>query len=195
MKTIGITGGIGSGKTTCCRIFETLGIPVYYADPRAKKLMTSDKTLKSQIKELLGNEAYFRNGRLNRKFIGSQIFHDKALLKKMNQLVHPAVGRDVIRWASQQDSSYIMYEAALLVENGSYKNFTKLVVVSCPKEERIRRVMARDHVDIKDVNARMKNQLTEKKKVAVADYVIVNDGEELLIPQILKIHHEILGLS
>lgn len=195
MKTIGITGGIGSGKTTCCRIFETLGIPAYYADSRAKKLMTSDKILKTQIKELLGKEAYFRNGRLNRKYIGSQIFHNKALLKKMNQLVHPAVGRDVINWAGQQDAPYIMYEAALLVENGSYKNFTKLVVVSCPEKERIRRVMERDDVDAKDVKARMKNQLPEKKKLAVADYVIVNDGVEMIIPQIIKIHGEILALS
>ncbi len=193
MKTIGITGGIGSGKTTCCRIFETLGIPVYYADPRAKKLMTSDKLLKAQIKELLGKDAYFRNGRLNRGFIASKIFNDKALLKKMNGMVHPAVGRDVIAWASQQDAPYILYEAALLVENGSYKNFNKLIVVSCPQEERIRRVMSRDDVDMKDVKARMKHQLPESKKLAVADFVIVNDGQEMLIPQIMEVHEQILG--
>lgn len=192
MKTIGITGGIGSGKTTCCRIFETLGIPVYYADTRAKKLMTSDKTLKAEIKALLGKEAYYRNGRLNRGYIASQIFNDKALLKKMNGLVHPAVGRDVIGWASQQDAPYILYEAALLVENGSYKNFTKLLVVSCPEKERIRRVMERDDVDMKDVKARMDNQLPESIKIAVADYVIVNDGQEMLIPQIMDVHERIL---
>lgn len=192
MKTIGITGGIGSGKTTCCRIFETLSIPVYYADTRAKKLMNSDKILKSQIKELLGKEAYHRNGRLNRGFIASQIFTNKSLLKQMNALVHPAVGRDVIGWAMQQTAPYVMYEAALLVENGSYKNFTKLLVVTCPEDERIRRVTSRDGTTIKDVKARMKNQLPESDKVAVADYVIVNDGNELLIPQIMDIHEQIL---
>jgi len=137
LKTIGITGGIGSGKTTCCRIFETLGIPVYYADVRAKKLMTSDKLLKSQIKDLLGKESYYRNGRLNRGFIASQIFNNRSLLKQMNALVHPTV---------------------------------------------------------KEVKARMRNQLAEEKKIAVADYVIVNDGNEMLIPQIMEIHEEILGL-
>lgn len=192
MKTIGITGGIGSGKTTCCRIFETLGIPVYYADVRAKKLMTSDKLLKSQIKDLLGKESYYRNGRLNRGFIASQIFNNKSLLKQMNALVHPAVGRDVIAWATKQSSEYVMYEAALLVENGSYQNFTKLIVVSCPEEERIRRVTARDGTTVKEVKARMRNQLAEEKKIAVADYVIVNDGNEMLIPQILEIHEELL---
>lgn len=192
MKTIGITGGIGSGKTTCCRIFETLGIPVYYADVRAKKLMTSDKLLKSQIKDLLGKESYYRNGRLNRGFIASQIFNNKSLLKQMNALVHPAVGRDVIDWATKQSSEYVMYEAALLVENGSYKNFTKLIVVSCPEEERIRRVTARDGTTVKEVKARMRNQLAEEKKIAVADYVIVNDGNEMLIPQIVEIHEELL---
>jgi len=195
LKTIGITGGIGSGKTTCCRIFETLGIPVYYADARAKKLMTSDKLLKAQIKDLLGKESYFRNGRLNRGFIASQIFNNKSLLKKMNVLVHPAVGRDVIRWAMKQTADYVMYEAALLVENGSYKNFTKLIVVSCPKEERIRRVTARDGTTVKEVKARMRNQLAEEKKIAVADYVINNDGHEMLIPQIMKIHEKIMVLS
>jgi len=194
LKTIGITGGIGSGKTTCCRIFETLGISVYYADTRAKKLMNSDKMLKSQIKELLGKESYHRNGRLNRPFIASQIFNDKSLLKQMNALVHPAVGRDVIKWASQQTSEYVMYEAALLVENGSYKNFTKLIVVSCPEDERIRRVVARDGTTTKEVKARMRNQLAEEKKIAVADYVIMNDGNELLIPQILEIHEKVLEL-
>jgi len=194
LKTIGITGGIGSGKTTCCRIFETLGIPVYYADARAKKLMTSDKLLKAQIKDLLGKESYFRNGRLNRGFIASQIFNNKSLLKKMNVLVHPAVGRDVIRWAMKQTADYVMYEAALLVENGSYKNFTKLIVVSCPKEERIRRVTARDGTTVKEVKARMRNQLAEEKKIAVADYVINNDGHEMLIPQIMKIHEKIMVL-
>lgn len=193
MKTIGITGGIGSGKTTCCRIFETLGIPVYFADVRAKKLMTSDKLLKSQIKELLGKESYYRNGRLNRGYIANQIFNNKSLLKQMNALVHPAVGRDVIGWATKQKSDYVMYEAALLVENGSYKNFTKLIVVSCPEQERIRRVTTRDGSTVEEVKARMRNQLAEEKKVAVADYVIVNDGNEMLIPQIMEIHEEILN--
>lgn len=191
MKTVGITGGIGSGKTTCCLLFEELGIPVYYADSRAKQLMISNKALKKQIKELLGKKAYHNNGRPNRQYIASKIFNDKALLKKMNALVHPAVGMDVIGWAQAQKSSYVLYEAALLVENGSYKNFDHLIVVTCPKEERIRRVMKRDGSNKEEVLARMKNQLPEKKKVAVADFIIDNSGEGQLKKQILDIHKQL----
>ncbi len=193
MKTIGITGGIGSGKTTCCRLFEKRGIPVYYADTRAKNLMLTSRPLKKQIKELLGEEAYHRNGRPNRPYIASQIFSDKKLLKQMNAIVHPAVGRDVIGWVQAQKAPYVLYEAALLVENGSYKNFDKLLVVTCPKEERIRRVMKRDGVGKEAVLARMKNQLPEKKKVAVADMLIDNSGELDLEKQIQKIHENIIS--
>ena len=195
MKTIGITGGIGSGKTTCCRLFEKLGIPVYYADTRAKKLMLSSRPLKKQIKELLGDKAYHSNGRPNRPYIASKIFTDKKLLKQMNAVVHPAVGRDVIEWVQTQKAPYVLYEAALLVENGSYKNFNKLIVVTCPKEERIRRVMKRDGVNEEAVLARMKNQLSEKKKIAVADMLIDNSGEMELEEQIEKIHRAILSLE
>jgi dephospho-CoA kinase len=192
MKTVGITGGIGSGKTTCCKLFEELGIPVYYADTRAKQLMVSNKPLKKQIKALLGEEAYHRNGRPNRPYIASKIFSDKQLLKKMNGLVHPAVGMDVIYWAQAQTSTYGLYEAALLVENGSYKNFDKLIVVTCPKEERIRRVMKRDNVSKEAVLARMKNQLPEKKKVTVGDFIIDNSGNQQLEAQIKQIHDELM---
>ena len=195
MKTIGITGGIGSGKTTCCRLFEKLGIPVYYADTRAKKLMLSSRPLKKQIKELLGDKAYHSNGRPNRPYIASKIFTDKKLLKQMNALVHPAVGRDVIEWVQAQKAPYVLYEATLLVENGSYKNFNKLIVVTCPKEERIRRVMNRDGVNKEAVLARMKNQLPEKKKIAVADMLIDNSGELALEGQIQKVHGAILSLE
>lgn len=193
MKTIGITGGIGSGKTTCCKLFENLGIPVYYADTRAKQLMVTSKPLKKQIKALLGEEAYHRNGRPNRPYIASKIFSDKQLLKKMNGLVHPAVGMDVIGWAQAQKSEYVMYEAALLVENGSYKNFNKLIVVTCPKDERIKRVMKRDNISKDAVLARMKNQLPEKMKVAVADFIIDNSGSQELEEQIRRIHKEIVS--
>jgi len=192
MKTIGISGGIGSGKTTCCKKFEDLGIPVYYADSRAKQLMISDVKLKRQIKKLLGQESYHSNGRPNRPYIASKIFTDKALLKKMNGLVHPAVGADVITWVQQQSAVYVLYEAALLVENGSYKNFDKLIVVTCPLEERIRRVMKRDKISKEHVVARMKNQLPEKKKIAVADFIIDNSGEIDLNKQIMAIHKKLL---
>ncbi len=193
MITIGITGGIGSGKTTCCKLFEELGTPVYYADTRAKQLMISNKPLKTQIKALLGDDAYHTNGRPNRPYIASKIFNDKQLLKKMNGLVHPAVGMDVIGWAQVQQSPYVMYEAALLVENGSYKNFNKLIVVTCPKDERIKRVMKRDNISKEAVLARMKNQLPEKKKVAVADFIIDNSGNQKLDVQIRRIHKEIIS--
>jgi len=193
MKTIGITGGIGSGKTTCCRIFEMLNVPVYYADDRAKKLMTSNKKLKASIKQLLGDEAYFKNGRLNRKYISAQIFHDKSKLEGINQLVHPAVSYDVLQWSQALDSHYGLYESAILVENQSYKNLHKLIVVACPEEIRIDRVMHRDKTEREKVEARIKNQLAESEKIKVADYVIHNDGKQRIIPQIVKIHREIIG--
>jgi len=191
MIKVGITGGIGSGKTTVCKIFEALGVPVYYSDIEAKRLMYQNKALKNNIKELLGNGAYFRNGRLNRAYVAQKIFNDKELLQKMNGLVHPAVHEDVKQWYQQQTQKYSIQEAALLVENHSYKKLDYLIVVTAPEELRIQRVMDRDNVSYESVKQRIKNQLPESEKVKVADFIINNDLQSSLIQQVYTIHRMI----
>ncbi len=195
MLNIGITGGIGSGKTTVCQIFELLGIPVYYADERAKALMTSDKILKASVKQIFGDQAYFKNGRLNRKHIAAIAFNDKKKLEQLNQVVHPAVFRDSEQWISQQKAPYTLKEAALLFESGSYKSLDKIITVTAPKELRIKRVIKRDKTTRAAVIARMNKQWPEEKKVEMADFVINNDGNSSLILQILQIHQKLIQLN
>ena len=195
MIKVGITGGIGSGKTTVCKLFEKMDIPVYYADIEAKRLMNSDKELKQKIKELLGKEAYHRNGRLNRKYVASIVFNDKEKLDQLNALVHPAVGRDGKRWFAQQRSKYAIKEAALLVENASYKQLDFLIVVTAPVEMRIKRVVKRDKSDYNDVKLRIANQLPEIQKKKVADFIIDNSGDVSLISQVWKIHRKLIEIA
>ncbi len=196
MLKVGITGGIGSGKTTVCKIFELLGIPVYYADDRAKWLMKNDKELVSGIKELIGQEAYTDDGHLNRPFIASIIFNDKDKLTKMNALVHPAVWKDGEIWNSQHtDAPYTLKEAALLYETGGYHLMDKMITVFANKEIRLKRVMGRDQATRKEVLARMDKQMPNLEKARLADYVIKNDGQHPIIRQTLKVHQELLKLS
>lgn len=195
---IGITGGLGSGKTTACKIFETLGIPVYYADDRAKALMVEDKKLVTDIKNLFGEEAYFSDGNLNRRFISDKAFHNPKLLNELNQLVHPAVLKDGDLWHStQQNTPYTLKEAALMYESDSYKHMDKVITVYAPKELRIERAILRGGglISREDIEARIAKQLPEEEKLRRADFIIYNDGEQALIPQVLKIHKMILLLS
>jgi dephospho-CoA kinase len=194
MINVGVTGGIGSGKTTVCKIFEQLDIPVYYADKEAKRLMNHDIELKSKIKILLGDEAYHRNGRLNRKFVASIVFSDKEKLEKLNELVHPAVRKDAKHWSQNQNSKYTLQEAALFVENGSYKQLDYLIVVTAPIEERIKRVVKRDNSNFDEVKRRIDNQLPEIEKTKVADFIIDNSGNTSLIHQVWKIHRELIKM-
>jgi dephospho-CoA kinase len=192
---IGITGNIGSGKTTVCKIFETLGIPVYYADIEAKRLMIENTHVVEKIKLLFGLKAYLEDGSLDRKYISEVVFNNPQVLSKLNYIVHPAVREDSERWAkAQKGAAYVLKEAALLVESESYKDLDKLIVVTAPIETRLQRVMKRDHVNKEAVLAREKNQMSEDKKIELADYKINNDGTEALIPQIHKIHQELLSL-
>lgn len=195
MKKIGITGGIGSGKTTVCKIFESLDIPIYYADIEAKRIMTSSPIVKQQLKALLGNDAYFKNGKPDRKYIAAKIFTDKSLLNSINNIVHPAVRADAERWMEKMKiegaNAYIIKEAALLVENGSYKALDALIVVTCPEEIRIKRVMTRDKLSHSEVLNKIKNQLSESEKIKVADFVIVNDGTKPIISQVWQIHKKL----
>jgi dephospho-CoA kinase len=196
MLKVGITGGIGSGKTTVCKILESLGIPVYYADERAKLLMSSDRSIKTKIKKLLGKEAYFRNGRLNRKYISSKVFVDKSLLEELNSIVHPAVADDSNAWfLSQINYPYAIKEAALLVESGSYKELDHIILVTASEEIRIQRVIKRDKISQDAVRARMSKQLSDEEKKKYCDLVLINDGQSPLLPQIHKIHQWLVSKS
>lgn len=189
MQHLGITGGIGSGKTTVCKIFETLGIPVYYADERAKYLMSHDPILIAGIIELFGQEAFLEPQVLNRAHIAQVAFNDKEKLNQLNALVHPAVSKDGLNWqAAQQNVPYTLKEAALLFESGSYRTLDKIIVVAAPLELRIQRVMARDGAKREEVEARISKQMPEAEKVSLADFVVNNDGVHALIPQVMAIH-------
>lgn len=194
MLKIGITGGIGSGKTTVCKMFEILGIPVYYADSRAKALMTEDPHLVAQIKNLLGKKVYRKDGSLDRKRIAKIVFNDKEKLSQLNALVHPAVAIDGDRWhKSQTNVPYTLKEAALLVESGSYKSMDYLISVWAPKELRIERVQIRDNASREEVEARIDKQMPEIEKLIAADLVIINDEKTSLIEQIVTIHKFLIG--
>jgi len=191
MKRIGITGGIGSGKSTVCRIFEALGIPVYYADTWAKWLTTHDEALVQGIRTLLGAEAYLPDGTYNRVYVAKIVFQDPAKLQGLNALVHPAVERHSRIWhdeMAQKGAPYSLKEAALMVESGSHRYLDALIVVTAPEALRIQRVMQRDGLTEQEVRARMSNQLSESEKLRYADHIIVNDGAQLLIPQVMRVH-------
>lgn len=189
MLKVGITGGIGSGKSTVSKIFELLGVPVYNADERAKILMNTDEEIIEKIKNLLGEESYDNEGKLNRKYIASIVFNSKDKLRRLNEIVHPAVKRDFEKWvkANEGKYDYVLKEAALLFETGSYKDLDYTILVSAPEEMRINRVMKRDNVDRESVLARMRNQLDEDKKIEMADVIILNDYTFSLIRQVLQL--------
>lgn len=195
MLKVGITGGIGSGKTTVCQLFQYLGIPVYNADERAKWLMTNNPAIVNQITELFGKEAYHNNS-LNRKHIASKVFKDKNLLAKLNGIVHPAVAIDSISWFNEQNNKpYAVKEAALLIESESYLDLDKLIVVVADKDIRIKRIIERDDTAKENVLKRMENQLPQKDKVELADFIIDNNGNQLLIPQVIDLHNQLIHLS
>lgn len=199
MLKVGITGGIGSGKTTACKLFEKLGIPVYYADDRAKYLMQHEHFLIDQIKRHFGDEVYDHGGKLNRKLLAEKVFNNPANLATLNGLVHPAVFRDTERWLGEQQEKkppYILKEAALLVETGSYKALDKLIVVTAPLQNRVERISARDNAEIEDVMMRVRNQLPEEEKIKVADYIVVNDADiSGLEKQVLNLHQQLSALA
>jgi dephospho-CoA kinase len=188
-KLVGITGGIGSGKSTVAKIFSILGIPVYFADDRAKWLMSNNQELKTKIKEVFGQESYLDDGSVNRSFLASRVFADDEKVKKINALVHPAVKTDFESWAQEQKSPYILKEAALLFETGSYKDLHKVINVSAPLKIRITRIVLRDpHRTEQQIHDIIDQQLPDEEKNNLADYVIKNSDNKLLIPQVLKIH-------
>ncbi|MFN3939634.1 MAG: dephospho-CoA kinase [Chitinophagales bacterium] len=190
---VGITGNIGSGKTTVCRLFEILGIPVYYADVRAKELLNTDAAIKRNVIQLLGADVYDTDGVLELKKVASKVFTNPELLQKYNAIVHPAVMRDGESWRQQfRNVPYTLKEAALLFESGSYKVIDKIICVTAPESIRIARVQKRDHVSAQEVLRRIQNQWSEEEKRALSDFLITNDGTQLLIPQVMEIHRQLL---
>jgi dephospho-CoA kinase len=195
MLKVGITGNIGSGKTTVSKIFEILDVPVFYADDAAKKVMVEDPILISALKTEFGIESYFDDGSLNRKHIASIVFNNEAELAKLNAIVHPAVFRAFDSWvANIKNAPYVMKEAALLFESSSYKMCDKTIMVTAPLELRINRVVQRDNLTRDEVESRNARQFSEEKKIQLADFVIRNDDTELVIPQVLELHKQFSSL-
>lgn len=195
MLKIGLTGGIGSGKSVVARIFSVLGTSVYHADEKAKFLMEEDPGLKTAIKSLLGNDAY-REGELNRKYISQLVFKDKKVLDQLNAIVHPAVRDDFYSWCKgKQNEVYVVEEAALLFETGFYREFDYNILVTAPEAIRIKRVMERDNIPEISVIERMKNQMEEHLKLNLCDFEIENSGTELLVPRVLELHNKFVSLQ
>lgn len=191
MKILGLTGGIGSGKSTVAAHFRDLGVPVYDSDHEAKLLMTEDDEIRKEVVALFGEDAY-QNHALNRSFISSRVFTDPQLLQQLNEIVHPRVRSHFRKWVAAQDAPYVLQEAAILFENGAHKQLDAMILVWAPKETRIHRVMERDNVDRKAVLARMENQWSDTETTALADYIIENIDRSETARQVAQIHSELL---
>ncbi len=194
MLRIGLTGGIGSGKTTVAKIFEVLWVPVYYADDVAKVLMNEDEKLKQQIIYHFGIEAY-QNNQLNRSYLATIVFNNSEKLALLNSLVHPITISDAAKWIKKQTALYIIKEAALLFESGANKHLDYVIGVNAPKELRMKRILNRDTSTEVAVKARMDKQMNEEEKLGRCDFIIINDESELLIPQVLKLHEKLSVLA
>lgn len=191
---VGLTGGIGSGKSTVGRALQELGIPVYDSDRRARELMEGEERLRAAITELLGPGAY-KGTALNRPFIASRVFDDPAMLDALNALVHPVVRADFEAWAERQAAPYVVQEAAVLFENGGYRGLDRMILVTAPEDERIRRVMLRDGVSREAVRSRMRNQWEDAEKIPLADFVIRNTDLQKTLREAGKVHRELLQLA
>ena len=194
MMIVGLTGGIGSGKSTVAGFFSELGIPVYEADREAKALMNRSKVIRRKLIALFGKRAY-RKDELNRPFIAKKIFNDSSLLKEMNAIVHPKVGSHFKRWLKKQKTDYIIKEAAILFESGSHKDCDLIITVTAPEEVRLERVMARDDSEKEQVLAIMNNQISDDERIPRSDFVISNSNLEKTRQKVEEIHAEILKKS
>jgi dephospho-CoA kinase len=188
---LGITGGIGSGKTSVCRVFNVLGIPVFSADYEAQKIMNEDRKIKKGVNGIAGKNIY-HDGKLDRMELASLIFNDPVSLKKVNALVHPVVFDHFIQWAEKQTAPYVIMEAAILFESGGSKLVDRVATIVAPVEERISRVTLRNKLTREQVMDRIRNQMTDEERVKRSDYVINNSENEMIIPVILKINDDIL---
>ena len=194
MLRIGLTGGIGSGKSTVAKMFELLHIPVFYADAASKKLYQTDQELIASIKKYFGEDLYV-NGQLDKQKLASIVFSDPSKLELLNQLVHPPTIRDAENWMKKQTSPYVIKEAALIFESGSSAGLDFVIGIKAPLHLRIKRVMERDHVTRDEVLSRMNRQIDEDIKMRLCDFIIDNSEQVLVIPQVLELHHYLLGLN
>lgn len=193
---VGITGGIGSGKSVVAKIFSILGIPIYYADDRAKWLMIQDQELSEQIKKEFGVESYLPDGSINRSFLAKTVFADPEKVKKINSIVHPAVGKDFLKWSELQTTPYVLKEAALIFETGGQKSLDYVINVSSPLKIRVARTLMRDpHRSEEQVNQIINQQMPDEEKNELADFVIKNTDNKLLIPQVLSIHEKLMNTT
>ncbi len=194
MKLVGLTGGIGSGKTLVAQLFETFGIPVFYADEEAKKLYDANDRLRTQLMALLGSDIY-EGGQLQRKVMAVRIFSDVSLLEKVNHLVHPLLDECFKAYSARQHAPYVMMEAAILFESGLNKRMQHCITVSASENLRIQRVMQRDGVSEETIRQRIQYQWTDKQRIALSGFVIVNDGEQALLPQVVAIHEKLMATT
>jgi len=189
---VGITGGIGSGKTFVCQILESMSYPVFYSDQEAKSILITDLEVRKQIVDLFGNESYLKNNTLNREFLASKIFNDKELLIKMNAIVHPAVRRHFNNWVTQQESNIVFNEAAIIFEIGNAKYYDSVILVKASKETKIERIQKRDDSSRKDIEKRMNNQWSDERKSELADFSINNNENVMLLSQINEILNSLI---
>jgi dephospho-CoA kinase len=191
MLKIGITGGMGSGKTTVCKVFETYGVPVYYADDRAKLVMNENAELRDKLKAFFGDDIYAENNQLNRPKLAKMVFGNTDQLRKLESIVHPAVAKDFEDWVNQKHFSgkaYIVKEAALLFESGSYKTLDQVILVKTPLEERIARIIIRDNCTRENALQRIEKQWPDEKKEPLSRHILFNTQNKLLLPQIIQLH-------
>ena len=187
MKRIGLTGNIGSGKTTVASCFEILGVAVFNADKQAKLLMNTDVNLKQSLITEFGKEVYLNN-ELNRKYLSNLVFNDDLVLKRLNALVHPVVQDAFEKWSILQSGAYVIKEAAILFESKTHQSLDAIICISCPEEIRLKRILKRDDLSEKEVRQKMSHQWAEEKKISLSDYVISNDNSSLVMPQILSVN-------
>lgn len=194
MMIVGLTGGIGSGKTTVANMFRELGVPVYNSDAEAKNLMNSSGTIKKEIQGLLGEQSYHK-GELNRDYVAKKVFADKGLLKTLNGIVHPAVREHFLDWSKRQKTQYVVQEAAIIFENGNREFYDKIILVTAPTPTRISRVMHRDGSTEAQVEQRINNQLPDSEKAMYSDFIIANIELEKTQLEVMRIHQELLKLG
>ncbi len=193
MIKVGITGGIGSGKTIICKVFELLDAPVYYSDEEAKNLLT-DPAVYQLIVNTFGNVILNESGSIDRKKMAGIVFNDKEKLTKLNNIIHPAVAKHFEQWVKKHSASpYILKEAAILFESGANKQVDQVITVTAPSEIKIARVMQRDNISREQVEERIKHQMSDEEKIKLSQYLIVNDEKEMLIPQVLEIHQLLIN--